>query len=255
MEVSETVYTNSADESEGLFAGCIEYKNLFILLGGLALTLALTLAIWHNRQVPPAQCFTVGALPFSISCLWVFGFRQGKPKAHDRDLLQTGLTGKSWQQAPSQPAGPLQDRPSKSPRFAPAAPNGWICEGLVIWGSIRKGGYTAKGFTIDVPSQSQASPAVRNSLNAAIRRFLHTLDEQTRAQFCWSVDSDYKDALGAYDKTTGEMGNEWSKHVRSERFARYFAAMLEASCGENAWFFTFPALSWSIPRLPCQAIG
>ena len=55
---------------------------------------------------------------------------------------------------------------------------------------------------IDVPSQSQASPAVRNSLHAAIRRFLHTLDEQTRAQFCWSVDSDYKDALAAYDKTT-----------------------------------------------------
>ena len=80
---------------------------------------------------------------------------------------------------------------------------------------------------IDVPSQSQASPAVRNSLHAAIRRFLHTLDEQTRAQFCWSVDSDYKDALAAYDKTTETTGNEWSKHVRTERYNRYFEAMLD----------------------------
>ena len=125
---------------KGSSPGCIEYKNLFILLGGLALTLALTLAIWHNRTCAAGAMLRGRfGFPLLITCLWVFGFRQGKPKAHDRDLLQTALTGKSWQQAPSQPTGPLQDRPSKPPRFAPAAPNGWICEGLVIWGSIRKG--------------------------------------------------------------------------------------------------------------------
>ena len=226
MEVSDQVYTNSSDESEGLFAGWIEYQNLFILLGGLGLTLALTLAIWHNRSVPPAQCFAVGSLPFALTCFWVFGFRQGKPKAHDRDLLQSALDGKSWQQAPIQPTGPVQEQPAKRARFSPAAPNGWLCDGLIVWGSIRRGGYTAKGFVIDVPSQAQASPAVRDSLHAAIRRFLHTLDEQTRAQLCWSVDSDYKDALAGYDKTTEACGNEWSKHVRTERYNRYFAAML-----------------------------
>ena len=227
MEVSETVNTNSGDESEGLFAGCIEYKNLFILLGGLALTLVLTLTIWHNRNVAPVRCFVVGSLPFLITCLWVFGFRQGKPKAHDRDLLQTALTGKGWDQDPEQPFSPVQDQPTKQPKFAPVAPNGWICEGLVLWGCIRKGGYTSKGFVVDVPTQSQSSPAIRNSLNAAIRRFLHTLDEQTRAQLYWSVDSDYKDALAAYDKTTQSMGNQWSRHVRKERHSRYFKAMLD----------------------------
>jgi hypothetical protein len=119
----------------------------------------------------------------------------------------------------------VQDQPTKQPKFAPVAPNGWICEGLVVWGSIRKGGYTAKGFVVDVPTQSQSSPAIRNSLNAAIRRFLHTLDEQTRAQLYWSVDSDYKEALAAYDKTTEAMGNAWSHHVRKERYNRYFTAM------------------------------
>ena len=149
------------------------------------------------------------------------------PKAYDRDFLQTAVHGKAWQQAPDQPNGPLQERPPKPPKFSPAAPNGWICDGLVVWNSIRKGGYTAKGFMFDVPAQSQASPAVRNSLNAAIRRFLHTLDEHTRAQLCWSVDSDYKDALAAYHHTTGSIGNEWSRHVRTERYNRYFQAMLD----------------------------
>ena len=227
MTVDETVYTNSGDESEGLFAGCIEYKNLFILLGGLAVTLVVTLCIWHNRSVTPLKCFSVGSFPFLLTCLWVFGFRQGKPKAYDRDFLQTAVHGKAWQQAQDQPNGPLQERPPKPPKFSPAAPNGWICDGLVVWNSIRKGGYTAKGFMFDVPAQSQASPAVRNSLNAAIRRFLHTLDEHTRAQLCWSVDSDYKDALAAYHFTTGSIGNEWSRHVRTERYNRYFQAMLD----------------------------
>ena len=225
---AEQIHTNSGDDSEGLFAGWIEYKNLFILLGGLFLTMALTLAIWHNRQVPKAQCFSIGALPFAVSCLWVFGFRQGKPKAYDRDLLQTTLSGKSWQQSASQPSGPVDEKPaSKRSKFSPDAPNGWICDGLLIWGGIRRGGYTAKGFSIDVPAQSQASPAIRNALHSAIRRFLHALDEGTRAQFCWSVDSNYKDALAAYDKATEALGNEWSKHVRTERYNRYFAAMLD----------------------------
>ena len=101
----------------------------------------------------------------------------------------------AWQQDPIQPDGPIDEKQPRPTKFAPAAPNGWICDGLIVWGSIRKGGYTSKGFVLDVPSQSQSSPAIRNSLNAAIRRFLHTLDEQTRAQLCWSVDSDYKDAL------------------------------------------------------------
>lgn len=229
MEVSEQVNTNSGDESEGLFAGFIEYKNLFILLGGLALTLVLTLAIWHNRNVAPAKCFVVGSLPLLITCLWVFGFRQGKPKAHDRDLLQTAIKGMAWQQDPIQPDGPIDEKQPRPTKFAPTAPNGWICDGLIVWGSIRKGGYTSKGFVLDVPSQSQSSPAIRNGLNAAIRRFLHTLDEVTRAQLCWSVDSDYKDALASYHETTGTMGNKWSQHVRKERYNRYFKAMIDGT--------------------------
>jgi hypothetical protein len=226
MDVSEQVYTNSGDESEGLFAGWIEYRNLFILLGGLFITVVLTLAIWRNKQVPPAQCFSVGSIPFAISCLWVFGFRQGKPKAHDRDLLQTALNGKSWQQAANQPGSPVDEKPAKRSKFSPDAPNGWLCDGLIIWGGIRKRGYTAKGFVIDVPAQSQASPAVRNALYAAIRRFLHTLNEGTRAQLSWSVDSDYRRPLADYDKTTEALGNAWSKHVRTERYNRYFGAMV-----------------------------
>ena len=227
MTVDETVNTNAGDDSEGLFAGCIEYKNLYILLAGLAVTLVITLTLWHNRSVGPLKCFGVGSLPFLVTLLWVFGFRQGKPKAHDRDLVQTAVTGNSWQASKSRASHPIDDHCPQKPRFSQSAPNGWFCNDLIVWNSIGKGGFTSKGYTFDVPAQSQASPAVRNSLYAAIRRFLHTLDEQTRAQFCWSVDSDYKAELTAYHQKTAETGNEWSRHVRTERYNRYFQAMVE----------------------------
>jgi hypothetical protein len=226
MTVDETVNTYAGDDSEGLFAGFIEYKNLYILLGGLFVTLVVTLAIWHNRSVGALKCFVVGSLPFLSTLVWVFGFRQGKPKAHDRDLVQSAVTGKSWQPSHDQGSHPLKDSSTK-PQFTGAAPNGWFCNGLLVWNSISKGGYTSKGFIFEVPAQSQASSAVRNSLYASIRRFLHTLDEQTRVQFYWSVDSDYRTELTAYQAKTSQTTSEWARVVRTERFNRYFQAMVD----------------------------
>ena len=97
MTVDETVNTNAGDDSEGLFAGFIEYTNLYILLAGLGVTLVITLSLWHNRSVGALRCFGVGSLPFLVTSIWVFGFRQGRPKAYDRDLAQTAVTGNSWQ--------------------------------------------------------------------------------------------------------------------------------------------------------------
>jgi hypothetical protein len=197
MTVDEPIQTYAGDDSEGLFAGFIEYRNLYILLGGLFVTLVVTLGIWNNRSVGPLRCFTVGSLPFLSTLVWVFGFRQGKPKAHDRDVVQTAISGNSWQPSTNQGSHPLQDSNTK-PRFTGSAPNGWFCRDLLVWNSISKGGYTSKGYVFEVPAQAQSSVAVRNSLYASIRRFMHTLDEQTRVQFYWSVDSDYKAELSAY---------------------------------------------------------
>jgi hypothetical protein len=145
MTVDEPVYTYAGDDSEGLFAGFIEYRNLYILLTGLFVTVVVTLGIWNNRSVGALRCFTVGSLPFVSTLVWVFGFRQNKPKAHDRDLLQTAVSGKSWRPSENQRSHPLQDSNIK-PRFAGAAPNGWFCNDLVVWNCISKGGIHFEGL-------------------------------------------------------------------------------------------------------------
>ncbi|HEY5743407.1 MAG TPA: TraC family protein [Terrimicrobiaceae bacterium] len=226
MTAEEPVSTNAGDDSEGLFAGIIEYKNLFIILGGLALSLFLTLALYHNKAVPPLKCFGVGSIPLIVGLVWVLGFRQARPKNYDLDLVETSITGKGWKPDQRQLPNPAIEQSEKA-ELDGSAPNGWFCDGLLVWNAIAKGGFTSKGFSFDVPFLNQASQNVRNNLYAVIRQFLHTLDEKTRVQFYWTCDSDYKDELTAYQAVTEITTNRWSRHIRAERHNRYWQAMLE----------------------------
>lgn len=106
------------------------------------------------------------------------------------------------------------------------SPNGWFTNDLLVWNDISSKGFVSKGFILEVPDLRQSSDDIRNDFHNTIRRFLHTLEESTRAQICWSVDSDYKTALLRYHKTTEEKAtNDWVKHTRNERFNRYWKAM------------------------------
>ena len=60
-----------------------------------------------------------------------------------------------------------------------------------------------------------------------VRQFLHTLEESTRAQFRWSVDSDYREELLSYKAITDERcePDSWAAITRNERFNRYWQAM------------------------------
>lgn len=78
------------------------------------------------------------------------------------------------------------------------APNGWISHDLLIWNELDRRGYVSKGFVLDVPDLRHGSENALNSFYQAIRQFLHTLDESTRAQLRWSVDSNYREELLAY---------------------------------------------------------
>lgn len=107
------------------------------------------------------------------------------------------------------------------------APNGWISHDLLIWNELDKRGFVAKGFVFDVPDLRHASGHALDSVYDAIRQFLHTLNESTRAQFRWSVDSDYRKELLAYHAVTEERcdPDSWSAITRNERFNRYWQAM------------------------------
>lgn len=78
------------------------------------------------------------------------------------------------------------------------APNGWFTENLIVWNDFDKHGFVSKGFVLDVPDLRHASEHALDSFYESLRQFLHTLDESTRAQIRWSVDSNYRDELMAY---------------------------------------------------------
>jgi hypothetical protein len=107
------------------------------------------------------------------------------------------------------------------------APNGWISHDLLIWNELDKRGFVAKGFVLEVPDLRHASSGALDSFYESVRQFLRTLQESTRAQFRWSVDSNYRKELLSYKATTDERcePDSWSAIARNERFNRYWQAM------------------------------
>ncbi len=107
------------------------------------------------------------------------------------------------------------------------APNGWFSHDLIIWNDLDRRGFVTKGFVLDVPDLRHASEHALDAFYQSVRQFLHTLDESTRAQIRWSVDSDYRDELTAYKAVTDERcePGSWAAISRNERFTRYWRAM------------------------------
>ena len=107
------------------------------------------------------------------------------------------------------------------------APNGWLTENLIVWNDLDKRGFVSKGFVLDVPDLRNASETALDGFYESLRQFLHTLDESTRAQIRWSVDSNYRDELLAYNRVTEDRcePDSWAAIARNERFNRYWRAM------------------------------
>ena len=96
--------------------------------------------------------------------------------------------------------------PAVTPSTLPSmnAPNGWISHDLLIWNELDKRGFVAKGLVLEVPDLRHAGDRALNSFYESVRQFLHTLEESTRAQFHWSVDSAYREELLSYKAITDE---------------------------------------------------
>ena len=107
------------------------------------------------------------------------------------------------------------------------APNGWISRDLYIWNELDRRGFVSKGFVLEIPDLRHGSDHALGGFHETVRRFLHTLEESTRAQFRWSVDADYREELLSHKQITDERckPDSWTAITRNERFNRYWQAM------------------------------
>jgi len=98
------VHTHAGDDSDGKIWG-IEGMNLLFMLAGLLISIGL--ALLFSRHHAPTLSVGVGAVPFALITIYVFAFRQGKPKAFDTDWLETQANGSGWMPPTRQPLNPL----------------------------------------------------------------------------------------------------------------------------------------------------
>ncbi|OJV17587.1 MAG: hypothetical protein BGO12_13175 [Verrucomicrobia bacterium 61-8] len=98
------VHTHAGDDSDGKIWG-IEGMNLLFMLAGLLISIGLALLL--SRHHAPTLSVSAGAVPFALATLYVFVFRQGKPRAFDTDWLETQANGSGWMPPTRQPRNPL----------------------------------------------------------------------------------------------------------------------------------------------------
>ena len=107
------------------------------------------------------------------------------------------------------------------------APNGFFAHGLLVFGSLDKGGIVAKGFTFEAPDFQNADDLELNRFHDQIALLLATLGSNQRLQVQWYCDSDYRQELLRYREQTQKSDNAWTRRCRNERFLRYWNAMKE----------------------------
>ena len=98
------VHTNAGDDSDGKIWG-IEGVNVLFILSGVLLSIGLSLLL--SRHHAPTLSVGAGAMPFVLITIYVFAFRQGKPRAFDSDWLETQAAGSGWKPLIRQPRNPL----------------------------------------------------------------------------------------------------------------------------------------------------
>lgn len=100
------IHTHAGDDSDGKIWG-IEGINILFILAGVLASVGLTLMLFRQPNHSTGFSFGIGSLPFILLSLYVFTFRQGKPKSYDTDLLETLISGRAWMPPRHQPRHPF----------------------------------------------------------------------------------------------------------------------------------------------------
>lgn len=105
------------------------------------------------------------------------------------------------------------------------APNGYFVEGMLLYGSLERGGVVSKGYVLQPPDLRGAHVAMLNSYQDKIRSLLANLGEGRRAQIQWTCNSDYRAELTRYFRETEKITHPHTKRIRSERFDSFWQKM------------------------------
>lgn len=94
-------------------------------------------------------------------------------------------------------------------------PEAYLGDGLLVFGSLAKGGQVAMGLWVDVPPLHNASNQQRNAFQDRLRQVLRILPKGYRLQVQWWVDSDYRVPLKRYADLTENCDHQPTKRLRN----------------------------------------
>lgn len=84
--------TNSADDSAGKTWG-LEGNLFWYLAGGVFTSVIVLLLFFSMWRWSLAASATLAAVPLTLTSVYIFGLRQGKPPGYDRDLVELLVCG------------------------------------------------------------------------------------------------------------------------------------------------------------------
>src|ERR1700676_1596728 len=127
-------------------------------------------------------------------------------------------------------------------------PNGFFVKDLILFNSLRRGGYVSKGFMFEAPDLTNSPIADLNDFQEQLCLLLASLHENQRLQVQYFSDSDYKSELLRYQQETERFDNVWTKRSRNERFARYWQAMTERKLRRQRLVFYISRALENVPK-------
>ena len=91
--------TNSADDSKGKTWG-LDGNLFWYLIGGTFASVVIMLLLFSAYRMSFTESAAVAVIPLTLTLIYVFGFRQGKPPRYDIDCLEYYLFGRGFSPQP-----------------------------------------------------------------------------------------------------------------------------------------------------------